>query len=129
MAYAVAADLAAPPWNLTPADPDSLLERASDDIDRVLIGAIYDVDTNELPTDPVVAEALKRATCAQALFRSVLADPSGGLGQLRSFTIGSISGTRATGPNGQPAASSRYSDTAVDILRVAGLVPVAPRSR
>ncbi|WP_433464149.1 hypothetical protein [Spirillospora sp. CA-128828] len=30
------------------------LEQASEDIDELLIGAVYDVDANELPTDPKI---------------------------------------------------------------------------
>jgi hypothetical protein len=120
--YATPTDLTGPPWNYSGDDAETLLARASAVVDRMLIGAIYDVDSDEMPTDAKVIVALRDATCIQALFSGEIGDPSGALGRFSSFSIGSISAARAAGANGAQV-DTRYSDDARDILRVAGLIP------
>lgn len=45
-------------------DADAHLRTASRVVDRLLLGILYDTDSDGLPTDPDVAEALSDATCA-----------------------------------------------------------------
>jgi hypothetical protein len=48
-------------------EADFYLKRASKVVDELLVGVVYDVDDNKMPTDPDTAEALSDATCAIAL--------------------------------------------------------------
>lgn len=111
---------------LAPDDPPSnaerLLARASEAVDRMLIGAVYDVDDDGLPTDADVADALKRATLAQAHYASVVGDETGALSRFSSYSIGGVSATLRADAAGV-ATSGGFAPNAVDILRVAGLMP------
>lgn len=113
---------------------DRVLTVASNRIDEVLIGAVYDVDDNDLPTDATILAALKNATCEQALFMDEEGDTSGtgnaSTGTLQSASIGSASYSmdataaaekRQNTPSGAPIAPG-----ALSILRVEGLLPVWP---
>lgn len=66
MAYATEADLTAYPVTV-PASASAalLLTRASRDVDRALLTAVYDVDAAGDPTDAAVIAALRDATCEQ----------------------------------------------------------------
>ena len=46
--------------------PPRIMAKASLAIDKALVGARYDVDEDDMPTDTVLIEALRDATCAQA---------------------------------------------------------------
>ncbi len=67
--YATAADLTAY------CDPDPApsgigvrqLREASAQVDQMLLTAVYSTDSDDFPTDPKVREAVRLATCAQAL--------------------------------------------------------------
>jgi hypothetical protein len=50
-----------------PANADLLLRTASRVVDELLIGRVYDVDSDGLPTDTDVAQALQDATVSIAL--------------------------------------------------------------
>ena len=67
-AYAIATDLAAWLGVSAPSDSVRLLANASRAVDTFLIGAIYQTDVNQMPTDAVVIQALNDATCAQVEF-------------------------------------------------------------
>lgn len=108
-----------------PANPARLLDRASALMDELLIGAWYDVDTNDMPTDAGVIDALKRATLAQAHYMTIAGDETNASQQFTSVTQGSVSYSKKD-PSGNALANSRYSSDAYGILRVAGLVPVFP---
>jgi hypothetical protein len=79
--YATLADYVA--WSgdqITPPERVTwLLARASEDVDRALIGAVYPVNTNGMPTDAADVETFKEATCAQAAFRLELSDDTAAL--------------------------------------------------
>lgn len=126
--YATRADLLAypPPPNVTiPEEPEAtrVLTRASEDVDDALLTAVYDVDTSEMPTDAKVIEALKLATCAQAIerIRTGTEDGDDGLDGWDSVSIGSItlSGRRNT-TTGTGSSSDLVAD-AVRHLRRAGI--------
>lgn len=63
--YATAGDLTAWLGMYPPVNSDTLLARASGDVDEALTAARYEVDGDELPTDAVVVDALRDAVCAQ----------------------------------------------------------------
>lgn len=94
--YATRADLVdyAPPSVTVPEDPEAtrVLTRASEDVEDALLTAVYDVDTSKMPTDPDVIEAMKLATCAQAVerIRTGTEDGSDGLDGWDSVSIGSV---------------------------------------
>lgn len=46
--------------------PSRIMTRASLEIDKALVGARYEVDDDDMPTDTELLAALKDATCAQA---------------------------------------------------------------
>lgn len=125
MAYASTDDLTAyiAP-DAVPANAEWLLEAASDEVDAALIGAVYVVDTDGLPTEAATILALKKATLAQAHYRIGVSDPTGALSRFSSFSIGSISGTLANGGSGSASTgASALAPAALSILRVAGLRP------
>lgn len=99
--YATAADLiayGAPPSVTLPtgAEADRKLKRASEKVDRALLSAVYDTDTNGMPTDANITEAFKLATCAQVVYWADTGDELGTGGQWDSVSIGSVSLTRGS---------------------------------
>jgi hypothetical protein len=119
MAYAVAADLTG--WvDPIPADADELLESASEMLDsEVLFAAVYDVDDDGAPTDPLVIEAFKRAVCAQVQWWDELGDSIGAMGAGWGATaIGGLSMSRSvTSVSGSDAASQQFGPKVARILR------------
>ena len=90
-----------------PADFDAeSLVRASARIDRALLGAIYATHpTTQLPTDPDVAEAMRDATCAQALWWDEIGDStgSGALQEFGELQIGQVRLRRSGNSRGEAA--------------------------
>lgn len=124
--YATLADLAEflvaiPVWP----GAERHLKQASEDVDELLTGAVYAVDANEMPTDPKVAAAIKRATCAQAHFIKEGGDETGGRANVTSVGVGSINYSRnqmiSQAKQRRPA---KYSDRAMTILKTERLLPV-----
>ncbi|MBO2461180.1 hypothetical protein [Actinomadura violacea] len=108
---------------------DRHLQQASEDIDELLIGAVYDVDDDHLPTDPRIADAIKRATCAQAHYIRERGDETGGKAQFTNVSVGSISYSRNRLISESKArTSSKYADRALTILKTERLLPVSPRT-
>lgn len=103
-----------------------LLERATEIIDEVLIGAVYDVDDDGLPTDDAVAAALRDAVCAQAAHMLAVgdADGSGTAVGWDSIAIGSVqlSGKSTTGGVARTSSGAQVATGAIRGLRVAGLL-------
>ncbi|GGK90259.1 hypothetical protein Ppa06_58220 [Planomonospora parontospora subsp. parontospora] len=120
MQYATAADYAAYTGISAPADVDRRLERASERIDELLMGAVYAVDADERPTDPKVADALRRATCAQAAWTLAVGDEYGTASAFNRVEIGSVKLQRADSAAGT---APRHAPDAASILRMAGLLP------
>lgn len=117
--YATSDDYAAFTGQPAPEGTDAALARASERIDELLIGAVYDVDEQEMPTDPVKREAITRATCAQAAWSLALGDPYGVAAAFKDISIGSV---RLGGRNTE-GGSPRHAPDAARILHVAGLLP------
>ncbi|SEU46606.1 hypothetical protein [Nonomuraea wenchangensis] len=121
MVYANADDYAAYTGKPAPDGIDAVLARASERIDELLVTAVYAVDpATELPTDEKVADAIRRATCAQAAWSVAVGDPYGVAAAFKSVSIGSVKLDRAGGGEAGPA---RHAPDAASILRVAGLLP------
>ncbi|MEU8556025.1 hypothetical protein AB0C80_18815 [Streptomyces anthocyanicus] len=99
-----------------PANAAKVLDRASDDIDGLLIGAVYDTDADGMPTDPKVQAALRKATLAQAEYLVSTGDLTGAQRQWRSVRLGDAEYTRAT-TGTEPG---RIAPSALQALRVAG---------
>ncbi|MFC4048344.1 hypothetical protein ACFOY4_01500 [Actinomadura syzygii] len=105
------------------------LEQASEDVDELLTGAVYAVDANEMPTDPKAAEAIKRATCAQAHYIREGGDETGGRASITSVGVGSINYSRnqmiSQAKQRRPA---KYGDRALTILKSERLLPINART-
>lgn len=120
--HADAAALAAYPGGtaIDPSEADFYLKRASKVVDELLVGVVYDVDTDKLPTDTDVAEAMSDATCAIAL--QAKADgtltPGGSSQQWSSISIGSVS---LSGPTSDPLVVLGLSVPTDAILSLVGI--------
>jgi hypothetical protein len=128
--YATLTDLA----NFTGYEPEAsagrLLVKATARIDTMLIGARYGVDDDGLPTDPDVAAALRDAVCAQVAWWGEQGDTtgSGTAADWGEVTIGRVKLSRNTSGSGfdTQTTARRISAESVEILRVAGLIPIYP---
>ncbi|MFC7582435.1 hypothetical protein ACFQYP_00495 [Nonomuraea antimicrobica] len=118
--YATAADYAAYTDKPAPDGIGAALARASERIDELLLGAVYDVDDNDMPTDPKEREAIMRATCAQAAWMIASGDPYGVAAAFKDIAIGSVRLSRA---GGGASAPPRHAPDAGRILHTAGLLP------
>lgn len=118
--YATAADYAAFTGKPAPEGIDASLARASERIDELLIGAVYDTDDQEMPTDPRERDAITRATCAQAAWMLATGDPYGVAAAFKDISIGSVRLSRAGSGESAPA---RHAPDAGRILHTAGLLP------
>lgn len=99
------------------------LMRASEDIDCYLIGAVYAVNANGMPTDAMAIDAFMRAACAQCQFLLADNDPSG---VKRQYTATSVSGVSATRSAAMTAmALPPLAPRAASILHTAGVLPNA----
>lgn len=110
-----------------PERPDALLTRASRRVDLALTGAWYPVDDNGMPTTTAVVEALRDAVCAQVAWWVETGDTTGsGAGaEWSSVSIGKLSLSRGGGSGSSTtAAPRRLCQEAVDLLTVAGLLPI-----
>lgn len=105
-----------------------VLRVASQRVDEMLLGAIYETDdVTLLPTDAAVILALRDATVLQAGYQIEIGDPYGlGAEQYQSVTAGGITLTRGTGAAGATATRGRWSAEAFGVLRAAGLTGNAP---
>ena len=117
MAYATASDLAASDFLsdglVLPSSGQQarMLSRASREIDKALLGALYDVDSGGLPTDALVIVALRDATCAQVCWWLETGDEAGAAASVGGASTGG--GPSVTGP------IPRLAPDAVTVLRLA----------
>lgn len=119
--YATAAQYEDYTGQTPPADIDRRLARASERVDELLRTALYAVDeATQLPTDPDYADAVARATCAQAAWMLAVGDEYGVAAAFKDVSIGSVRLSRAGGANSGPA---RHAPDAASILQQAGLLP------
>lgn len=101
-----------------------LLERASQVVDAILIGAVYAVDSNSLPTDSDVADALADATCAQVEWWLESGDEHGSATAWDQVSIGSVSlGRGGSSGGGGGASTPVVAPRAAQRLQLAGLLP------
>ncbi|AMW13318.1 hypothetical protein A4E84_29780 [Streptomyces qaidamensis] len=100
----------------TPANAAKVLDRASDDIDGLLIGAVYNTDVNGMPTDPKVQTALRMATLAQAEYLVATGDLTCAQRQGGRVQVGGVEYTRGTSGT-EPG---RIAPAALQALRVSG---------
>jgi hypothetical protein len=111
--------------SLTPALAVSQwLRLASQDIDVALVGAVYQVDADGMPSDPGLINTLVRATCMQAQYLAANNDPTGVKREYSSTNVGGVSVTRAASM--QAPALPPLAPRALSILRVDGVLPSAP---
>ncbi|MGH3296095.1 MAG: hypothetical protein ACRDP7_30280 [Trebonia sp.] len=101
-----------------------MLRRASEDLDMALVAAVYPVNANGMPTDPMVIDLFQRACCAQCQFLLADNDPSGIKRQYSSTSMGGVSQSRIASMTGlqMPPLAPR----AAQILHVGGVLPSAP---
>lgn len=128
--YATLSDLASWLGEVPPGNAARLLLSATRRVDLALTGAWYPVDDDSMPTDSLVAAALRDAVCAQVAWWVETGDTTGsGAGaEWSSVSIGKLSLSRGGGGSGSRSASAtsgkRLAEDAIDILTVAGLLPI-----
>jgi len=101
-----------------------VLRKASMDVDRACIAAVYRTDADGMPQDAVVQNTLMRATCMQAEWRLAHMDPTGIKFGFSSTNVGGVSVTRAAQMTG--LAFFPIGPDALTILHVNGILPSAP---
>ncbi|MFC5720368.1 hypothetical protein ACFP1Z_09360 [Streptomyces gamaensis] len=121
--YATPEQLAAWLGSPAPADAERRLARAAEDIDSALLTAVYRVDGDGDPLDPLIVQVLADATCAQVEWQLATGDDgTGAAGQWDSVNIGPVSlsgrAARTAGASGVELAPR-----ADRVLRRAGLEP------
>lgn len=127
LVYATTADYA---WWLDAAPPVGAarsLRVASERVDELLRGALYETDSQGYPSDAEVRDTVRWATCEQADYQRAIGDPygRGALGTLTSMSIGSVTVARGKTASGS-AAPPRYAESAARRLKRAGLLTTAP---
>jgi hypothetical protein len=124
MAYATAGELAAF-LGYTPEGADRLLDRASRDVDRALLCAVYDA------TDTAVTGALKAATLEQVAYQLTVGNTDGiahGMqpGVPSGQSAGSVDLSRGTSVGGASAGLPWLGEQAFSELQQAGLTGQGP---
>ncbi len=112
-------DLWTPSQVITP-----ILRKAATILDHYLVGAVYAIDANSMPTDPGVIDVFMRATCAQCEFMLANNDPAFVKSQYSSTSVGGVSAVRTA--SAQDQAFPPLAPMAAAILHTAGVVPGAP---
>lgn len=98
--YATTTQLATALQQAPPLDAVALLERATQLLDTdFLRAAVYDVDDDGMPTDPVVAAAFADAVCSQVEFWGEVGAETDISGPLQGVTLGSLSIQFGAGDN------------------------------
>lgn len=136
MAYATAVELedgtgTHPGLGYLPTNADQLLYRASRDVDRATQCATYETDEDDLPTDPVVLQALKEATIEQVAYQLTVGNTDGVVHAMQSGvpsneSAGSVSLSRGPSSGGSTDGLPWLGVQAGWILRQAGLLGQAP---
>lgn len=106
---------------VTPANlVQTMLQRASEVMDHYLTGAVYQVNANGMPVDPMLIDVLTRATCAQTQFMLADNDVTGVRRQYSSVNVGGVSQTRVPGMTAMPFPP--LAPQAAAILHTAGVL-------
>lgn len=108
----------------TPARLNLLLQEASRNVDRAVIGAWYATDPQGYPADAALIDAFMHATCQQAAFLRDLDDPTGAKARMNNVKVGSLSFTRTPGTAGM--ALKPLGPQALEILQLAQVISVTP---
>jgi len=135
--FATVSDLNAAPWSLTAlsaADAARMLAFASRLVSHATMSAIYDADTDGMPTDADLKEALQEATCSQvATWSALTVDPAAGAADggttvaSKSFGGASIQySVYASTAQARAKAATSLSQDARLILTEAGLTAAGP---
>jgi len=103
---------------------DSLLRRASAQVESHIRTAVYITDEDGYPADAAISDALRDATCAYVAYWDETDDVTGAQAIAGPVKIGSVSlgGTSTGGASSRTAGDTRRADEAVTILRNAGLI-------
>lgn len=99
------------------------LQRASEDIDNALIGAVYAVNANGMPTDAMAIDVFSRACCAQCQFLLADNDVTGVKRQYTSMAAGGVTASRA--PAMTAMVLPPLAPRAAQILHTAGVLQSA----
>lgn len=106
---------------------EALLERASRDVDRALLCAVYD------PTNPAILAALREATLEQVAVGLEAGHVTGtGVAtgsRVGSFTLGKLSIQQSTSGDERPARIGTLWEQSWMVLQAAGLTGHAPQAR
>lgn len=106
------------------ATPDGIVQamlgRASEAIDHYLIGAVYAVNANGMPTDPMLIDVLVRAVSRQCEYMLADNDPTGVRRQYTSLNVGGV--TTARSPKMTALAFPPLAPQAAAILHTAGVL-------
>jgi hypothetical protein len=99
------------------------LQLASDDLDMALVAAVYPVNPQGMPTDPLVLNVLMRACCHQVAFLLADNDDTGVKRQYSTTSSSGVSATRTSSAQGMllPPLGPR----ALQILRTNGVLQAA----
>jgi hypothetical protein len=125
-AYATPADYRRVTGRTPPDDAIRKLVHASELLDDLLIGAVYDVDANNLPTDATVIDAFRRAVCYQVEWEAATGDSLGVTTVYPSVSIGSVSLSRGGGAASSGSPYDRAAPRTLSVLRTAGVLPLYP---
>lgn len=117
--YATAEDYTDYTGQAGPADINRRLTRASERVDELLSNAIYDTDAQGIALEPVLADAITRATCAQAAWTLAVGDEFGTASAFKDVSMGSVRLSRVDTKTGE---APRYAQDAVSILLQAGFL-------
>lgn len=109
----------------TEEDLERKLYRASRVIDDVILGAVYSINSLEMPTDPKIIDALKVATIEQVDAWLDGTIPESGIPMYDSVSIGSV---RLSGSRGDGDRRPLVAPQSMNELFQAGLIPIAASS-
>lgn len=123
--YASGEQLAAYLGTVAPPDATRLLARASELVNDHTITAVYATDTDGNPTDAVVVEALRKATCAQVEYWLAGDEEDDVLGPLQGVSTGTMQQQYGAGTN--RATPMYLAPRAARHLRAGGLLGAAVR--
>ena len=101
----------------------TMLQRAGEDIDNALVGAVYAVNANGMPTDAMVIGTFARACCAQCQFLLADNDVTGVKRQYSSTSVGGVSTSRVASMTA--LAMPPLAPRAAQILHAAGVLQSA----
>lgn len=130
MAYATEEEFAAflDPEPL-PANARRLLDTASDQIDELLVGAVYDTDEVGDPVGLNLSKVFAKAVIYQAQYLKETGDETGANANVSSMSQGGLSIARALRGSSGSGRTPRYSENAIGVLRTGGLLSIHPRTR